>query len=99
AAIFFLIVVAMMPFAVGPDLDLLARIGPALLWLAALLATLLGLDRLFQSDFEDGSLDLLTMTAMPLTLVVLVKALAHWVTTGLPLVLVAPLLGLLLNIE
>lgn len=99
AAIFFLLVIAMIPLAVGPDLNLLSRIGPALLWLGALLATLLGLDRLFQADFEDGSLDLFTISETPLVLVVLVKALAHWLTTGLPLALIAPLLGLMLNVE
>ncbi len=98
-AVFFLIVVTIMPFAVGPDLNLLGRIGPAILWTGALLATLIGLDRLFQADHEDGSLDLLTMTETPLVVIVAVKAVAHWVTTGLPLVLVAPLLGLMLNVE
>jgi len=98
-AVFFLIVVAIMPFAVGPDLNLLQRVGPAILWVGALLATLIGLDRLFQADHEDGSLDLLTMTETPLVVIVAVKALAHWVTTGLPLVVVAPLLGLMLNVE
>ncbi len=99
AAIFFLVVVALMPFAVGPDLALLQRIGPALLWLGALLSVLLGLDRMFQADFEDGSLDLLAMSGTPLALAVLAKAAAHWSTTGLPLALVAPLLGLMLNVE
>ena len=81
-ALFFLIVVTMMPFAVGPDLKLLARIGPAILWLGALLASLLALDRLFATDHEDGSLDLLMMGAMPLELAVAGKAMAHWLTTG-----------------
>ncbi|AXK82595.1 heme exporter protein CcmB [Pseudolabrys taiwanensis] len=98
-ALFFLIVVVMMPFAVGPDLNLLARIGPAILWLGALLASLLALDRLFAVDHEDGSLDLLMMGAMPLELAVLAKAIAHWLTTGLPLVIIAPVLGLMLNVE
>jgi heme exporter protein B len=98
-ALFFLIVVAMIPFAVGPDLKLLARIGPAILWLGALLASLLALDRLFAADEEDGSLDLLTMSRLPLELVVAAKAIAHWLATALPLVLIAPLLGLMLNIE
>jgi heme exporter protein B len=98
-ALFFLIVVVMVPFAVGPDLKLLARIGPAILWLGALLASLLALDRLFATDFEDGSLDLLMMAPMPLELAVAAKAIAHWLTTGLPLVLIAPLLGLMLNVE
>jgi len=98
-ALFFLIVVVMVPFAVGPDLNLLARIGPAILWLGALLASLLALDRLFATDYEDGSLDLLMMAPMPLELAVAAKAIAHWLTTGLPLVVIAPLLGLMLNVE
>ena len=87
------------PFAVGPDLNLLGRIGPAILWIAALLSTLLGLDRLFQADHEDGSLDLLRASAAPLELVVLVKCLAHWCATGLPLVVAAPLFGLMLALD
>src|SRR5258708_28318030 len=98
-AVFFLIVVAMMPFAIGPDLALLARIGPAILWLGALLASLLALDRLFATDYEDGSLDLLMMGPLPLELSVATKAIAHWLTTGLPLVVIAPVLGLVLKIE
>ena len=84
--LFFLIVVTLMPFAVGPDLALLARIGPAILWLGALLASLLALDRLLATDHEDGSLDLILTARVPLELAVAVKALAHWLTTGLPLV-------------
>ena len=98
-ALFFLIVVTMTPFAIGPDLALLRRIGPAILWLGALLASLLALDRLFATDHDDGSLDLLMMAAMPLELTVATKAIAHWITTGLPLVVIAPLLGLMLNVE
>jgi heme exporter protein B len=94
--IFFLMIVTLLPFGLGPDLALLARIGPAILWIAAVLATLIGLDRLFQADEEDGSLDMLRMTTLPLELVVLVKVVAHWLTTGLPLALAAPLFGLLL---
>lgn len=97
--LFFLVVVSLVPFAVGPDLALLKRIGPAVLWLAALLASLLALDRLFAADHEDGSLDLLLMSRAPLELVVAVKGLAHWLTTGLPLVIAAPLIGLLLNLD
>jgi heme exporter protein B len=95
ALVFFLTVVVLIPFALGPDLNLLSRIGPAILWLGALLATLIGLDRLFQADEEDGSLDLIRGAPLPLELAVLAKALAHWLTTGLPLTLAAPLLGLL----
>jgi heme exporter protein B len=98
-ALFFLIVVSMVPFAVGPNLALLAQIGPAILWLGALLASLLALDRLFAADYEDGSLDLLTTGSMPLELAVTAKALAHWLTTGLPLVVISPLLALLLNVD
>jgi len=97
--LFFLIVVTMVPFAIGPHLALLARIGPAILWLGALLASLLALDRLFAADHEDGSLDLILMGRAPLELAVAVKALAHWLTTGLPLVIAAPLLGLFLNLD
>ena len=98
--LFFLIVVTLMPFAVGPDLTLLARIGPAILWLGALLASLLALDRLIAADHEDGSLDLILMAQKtPLELALAAKALAHWLTTGLPLVIAAPLLGLLLNLD
>jgi len=98
-ALFFLIVVTMMPFAIGPDLALLARIGPAILWLGALLASLLALDRLFATDHDDGSLDLLVMGPMQLELSVAAKAIAHWFTTCLPLVIIAPVLGLMLNVE
>jgi heme exporter protein B len=98
-AFFFLIVVTLIPFAVGPDLALLSRIGPAILWLGALLASLLTLDRLFAADFEDGSLDIIMTGRQPLELVVATKALAHWITTGLPLVIIAPVLGLTLNID
>jgi heme exporter protein B len=96
--LFFLIVVTLVPFAIGPDLALLARIGPAILWLGALLANLLALDRLIATDYEDGSLDLILTARVPLELALVAKALAHWVTTGLPLVIAAPLLGLLLNL-
>ncbi|WP_036263418.1 heme exporter protein CcmB [Methylocapsa aurea] len=94
--VFFLILVTLTPFAVGPDLALLARIAPAMLWISGLLATLLGLDRLFQADHEDGSLDLLLTSAAPLELIVLTKCAAHWILTGLPLVIAAPFFGLML---
>jgi heme exporter protein B len=97
--LFFLLVVTIIPFAIGPDLALLARIGPAILWLGALLASLLGLDRLIASDQEDGSLDLILSARAPLELTMAAKALAHWLTTGLPLVAATPLLGLLLNLD
>ena len=95
---FFLIVTVLVPFGVGPEGTVLARIAPGILWVGALLACLLSLDRIFQLDFEDGSLDLLATAPIPLEGVVAMKAAAHWVTTGLPLVLAAPVLGLLLNL-
>lgn len=95
---FFLIVVVLVPFGVGPDAALLSRIAPGMLWLGALLACLLSLDRIFQLDFEDGSLDLLATAPIPMEGVVAIKALAHWLTTGLPLVIAAPVLAVLLNL-
>ena len=83
--LFFLTVVVLMPFAVGPDLALLARLGPAILWLGALLASLLTLDRLFMADHDDGSLDLIVMSRTPLELACAAKAFAHWLAAGLPL--------------
>ncbi|MFY0680284.1 MAG: heme exporter protein CcmB [Thalassovita sp.] len=95
---FFLIVVVLVPFGVGPQSALLAKIAPGILWLGALLACLLSLDRIFALDWEDGSLDLLATAPLPLEALVSVKALAHWLTTGLPLVMAAPVLGILLNL-
>jgi len=95
---FFLIVIVLVPFGVGPETVLLARIAPGILWIGALLACLLSLDRIFQLDFEDGSLDLLATAPIPMEGVVAVKALAHWLTTGLPLVMAAPFLGVMLNL-
>lgn len=95
---FFLIVVTLVPFAVGPKTALLTSIAPGVLWIGALLACLLSLDRLFQLDHEDGSLDLLATAPIPLESVALAKAVAHWLTTGLPLTIAAPALGVLLNL-
>ncbi|WP_108483252.1 heme exporter protein CcmB [Oceaniglobus ichthyenteri] len=95
---FFLIVVVLVPFALGPETTLLAVIAPGVLWLGALLACLLSLDRIFALDFEDGTLDLLACAPVPLEGVVAAKAAAHWITTGLPLTLAAPILGVLLNL-
>jgi len=95
---FYLVVVVMTPLGLGPDLNLLARIAPGILWVALLLAALLSADRIFHNDYEDGGLDLLTMGSLPLPLVVAIKSLGHWLTTGVPLALLAPLLGLLLNL-
>ncbi|PSJ62072.1 heme exporter protein CcmB [Pseudaminobacter soli (ex Li et al. 2025)] len=99
--LFFLAVIVTIPFGVGPDLNLLARIGPAILWIGALLASLLGLDRLFQAEREDGSLDLMVLNhdRHLLALTVFVKCLAHWTASVLPLVVAAPLLGLFMNME
>ena len=97
--LFFLTFVTLVPFAVGPDLHTLAKIGPAILWIAALLATLLGLDRLFQADEEDGSLDLLLAADAPLEVLVAAKCFAHWTAVCLPLVLAAPLFGVMLALD
>ena len=98
ALAFFLIVVVLVPFGVGPDVAVLSRIAPGILWVAALLACLLSLDRIFALDAEDGSLALLATAPVPLEGVVLAKAAAHWVTTGVPLTLAAPVLGFVLNL-
>ena len=97
--VFFLTLVTIIPFAIGPDLALLAKIGPAILWIASVLSTLIGLDRLFQAEEEDGSLDLLKMSQLPFVWVVFGKCVAHWMTTGLPLTIFAPFLGLLLSLD
>jgi heme exporter protein B len=96
--VFFLILITLTAFAVGPDLKLLGKIAPAILWISGLLATLLGLDRLFQADHEDGSLDLFLTSSTPLELIILIKCLAHWLLTGLPLAGAAPVFGLMLNL-
>jgi heme exporter protein B len=95
---FFLLVAVLVPLGVGPEGATLAKIAPGILWVGALLACLLSLDRLFALDYEDGSLDLLVTAPIPLEGVVAIKALAHWMVTGLPLTLVAPVLGVLLNL-
>jgi len=97
--VFFLIVVVLVPFGVGADTDVLARIAPGILWVAALLAALLSLDRIFALDHEDGTLTLLATAPIPLETVALAKVGAHWVTTGVPLVFAAPALGVLLQID
>jgi heme exporter protein B len=95
---FYLVVVAITPLGLGPDLNLLARIAPGILWIALLLAALLSADRIFHNDYEDGALDGLITGPLPLPLVAAIKCLAHWLTTGVPLALLAPVLGLLLNL-
>ncbi|MDE0808896.1 MAG: heme exporter protein CcmB [Alphaproteobacteria bacterium] len=99
ALMFFVVVVALFPLGVGPEPDILERISGGVVWIGALLAAMLSLDRLFQADHEDGSLDLLVLTPWPLELLVLAKCLAHWLVTGLPIMLVSPLLGLLLHMN
>ena len=96
---FFLILVSMVPFGVGPQGDLLSSIATGILWVGAILSCLLSLDRIFALDWEDGSLELLATSPLPLELVVLAKAIVHWLTTGLPLVFVSPVLGALLNLQ
>ncbi len=95
---FFLIVTILMPFGIGPNTSTLTIVAPGILWIGALLACLLSLDRMFALDWEDGSLELLATSPLPLEAVAGVKALAHWLTTGLPLVAAAPVLGIVLNL-
>lgn len=98
-ALFFLVLCGIVPFAIGPDQKLLSRLAPAILWIGVLLASLLGLERLFHADEEDGTLDLIMASPAPLVGLVIVKCLAHWLTTGLPLILITPLLGILLGLD
>ncbi|MCH8998902.1 MAG: heme exporter protein CcmB [Proteobacteria bacterium] len=97
--LFFVLTAALFPLAVGPEPNLLARLAPGVIWVTALLAVLLSLERLFLADYEDGSLELLALAPLPLEATVLAKALAHWLTTGLPLVVAGPLLALLYNMD
>jgi heme exporter protein B len=97
--LFFVIVGAIVPFAVGPDRVLLARIAPGVVWIAAFLAMLLGLDRLFRPDHEDGSLTLLRQADLPLSMVVAAKLIVHWLVSALPLILASPLLAVLLAMD
>ncbi len=96
---FFVIAVVLFPLGVGPEPNILARIAPGVIWVAALLASMLSLERLFQSDYEDGSLELLALQPMALEATVMAKVAAHWLTTGLPLIVAAPLLALLMKME
>lgn len=95
---FFVIVVVLFPLGLGPEPDMLAGIAAAVIWIAGLLAALLSLERLFLNDYEDGSLDLLALTPLPLEAVALAKVLAHWIVTGIPVILVAPVLGVLMTL-
>jgi len=96
---FYLVVVAMLPLGLGPDLKLLSRIAPGVLWIALLLAALLSLPRMLEADHEDGSLEVMATAPLPLELAIGAKALAHWISTGIPLALMAPVLGLMLNLD
>ena len=96
---FVVLAVVLFPFGVGPEANILARIAAGVIWVAALLASMLSLERLFQSDYEDGSLELLSLSPIALEVVVLAKITAHWLTTGLPLIVAAPLLAVLLNMD
>ena len=96
---FFVLATVMFPFGVGPEPNMLARIAGGVLWVTALLAAMLSLERMFQVDFEDGSLELLALLPVPLWVTVLAKAAAHWLTTALPLLIVAPVLGVMLNLH
>ncbi|MEE2761581.1 MAG: heme exporter protein CcmB, partial [Pseudomonadota bacterium] len=95
--VFFVLVVVLFPLGLGPEPTILARISPGVIWVAALLAAMLSMERLFQNDHSDGSLELLVLSPVPLELQFLAKTAAHWLTTGLPLIIVAPLLGIFLN--
>jgi heme exporter protein B len=99
AIAFMLSVLVLIPLALGPDQNLLQRLAPGIMWLSLLLAVLLTAERVFQQDYEDGTLDVLTSISLPLELTVLAKALAHWLSVGLPLAVIAPLLGTLINID
>ncbi len=96
--LFFILIATLFPLGVGPDAQVLKAVGPGVIWVAALLAALLSLDGMFRSDFEDGTLEQFMLSAHPVSLLVVAKVLAHWVVTGLPLLAVAPLLGILLSL-
>ena len=96
---FFALIATLVPLGMGPDLNLLARVAGGVLWVGAVLAALLSLDRLFQGDFEDGSLDIIALSPLPLELTALAKIAAHWLSTGLPLTLLSPVLALLFNLS
>ncbi len=96
---FFLIVVILVPLGIGPDLEILSKVSVGILWVGALLACVLSLDRIFSLDYDDGTLELLLTSPIPLEAVVTVKSFSHWITTGLPLVVISPILGLLLGLQ
>ena len=97
--VFFIIAAALFPFGVGPEPNLLARMAPGVLWVTALLAAMLSFDRLFQNDYEDGTLELLVIAPQPVWLTALAKIAAHWLTTGLPLLVASPVIGIMLNLR
>ncbi len=97
--LFFILVVTLFPLAIGPEPKILSRVAPGIIWVAALLASMLSLERLFKADYNDGSLEQMLLSPQPLPLMVLAKVLAHWILTGVPLILVAPLLAVLLHLE
>ncbi len=96
---FFIVTTTLFPFGVGPEANILARIASGVIWVAALLAAMLSLERVFQTDYEDGTLELLTLSPAPLELLVLGKVCAHWLTTGLPLIIAAPVMAVMLNMD
>ena len=96
---FFLIVVILVPLGIGPDMEILSKVSVGILWVGALLACVLSLDRIFSLDYDDGTLELLLTSPIPLEAVVTVKSFSHWITTGLPLVVISPILGLLLGLQ
>ncbi len=96
---FYLVIVATLPLGLGPDLNLLSRIAPGVLWVALLLSSLLSADRMFHDDYEDGSLEVIALGPLPLEMVALAKGLAHWITAGVPLILLSPVLALMLNMD
>ena len=97
--LFFIMVVTLFPLGIGPEPQMLARVAPGIIWVAALLASLLSLERLFKADFSDGSLEQMLLSPQPLAILVLAKVLAHWILTGVPLIIIAPLLAVLLNLD
>ena len=97
--VFFVLAIVLFPFGIGPEPNILARIAPGIIWVAALLAVMLALERLFQADYEDGSLELLALAPLPLEVVVLAKVVAHWLTTGFPLIVAAPIMAVMLNMN
>ena len=97
--LFFVMVVTLFPLGIGPEPQVLTRIAPGIIWVAALLASMLSLERLFKADYSDGSLEQMMLSPQPLSIMVLAKVLAHWILTGVPLIIIAPLLAVLLHLD